>query len=210
MESEKETPKKSLWSKVKYFFRAAYFYIFNWIFLPTLDDAKSFLDLKRDNKKDLVNWIIYTVILALVPFLLSLSINLLYNGTGNIIREINNGVIPIISFNIIASGVYFLLDYVRNSKINNAETLRKKILGISIALIFINVMLYTIITGGRKLDSTQNLIVLYCSIGVFIFSVASGVKMFLLQKKFIDSPTDEMNEISNNYASMLDNYDPQS
>lgn len=122
----------------------------------------------------------------------------------SIIRLLNNGSLPLISYSIILSTIIFLLDKTDP----NHEGLRKKLLGISVLLLFISISLYTMLTSLSMLISLEGHWFLWLvSVTLFSFTINVSKFMILLQKKVVDSYNDTINNAREKISGVDDNFE---
>jgi len=135
----------------------------------------------------------------LLPLIIAIGISLLLFHTKDenidksiscdyIIKISNNGSLPLICYSLILSSIIFLLDKTEPSQ----ESLRKKVLAISVLLLFISISLYTLLTAQSDSISDNGHILLFgMSILLFWFTIIISKCMILLQKKIVEGGFDK-------------------
>jgi hypothetical protein len=158
----------------------------NWYLFLNDEQENHLSTLKTENNIPFITWILFSIILPLAPFLISILINFLLIGFCDWGKILNNGSLPIISYGFITAGIVYIME-----KINNDNPvvfqLRERIMPIAVLLLFINSSIFILQTSVKEtLNGTQHLIVLLTSAIVFYFSLRVSQNMFFLQRKIAD------------------------
>ena len=166
------------------FIRKIWFGLFNFPFLYSISEFNVLFWLSSHHRKKTVQWFLISVLLNLVPFLVSILIAYL-TDPDNLLCFINNGSLPIIAFGIVATNLVYLIENISTER-ETYSNLKNSTLIFSVILIFPAAILYVFQSNLLEHFTPVHLkISLWVSIFIFIMSVVMGKKMFLLQNKLV-------------------------
>lgn len=161
-----------------------------WFLLLNNDQKDKILKLGEDNKVEYKTWFIFSIVLPLAPFIISILISFLLVGNFKWGLIINNGSLPIISYGFITSGIVYLMERINNKELIHYQ-LRERIMSFSVLFLFLNSAIFIFETTNKELLTTiQHQIILVFSLLVFYYSLQTSKVMFLLQKKVLDKTYD--------------------
>jgi hypothetical protein len=173
------------------------FWIFNWIFVPSPEQVDRLEDLTRNNLSKSQKWFFISVILNVAPFILA-GVLEAYLHSDNLKCFLNNGTLPILSFGIISTNFFYLLENIPGNLTDDKElyeNMKLKITVLSIICLFIATTMYILQSNFiGNFGNNHYWPSIIFSIVVLIYSVSCAKKMFLLQNIFL---TDYAKTISN-------------
>lgn len=138
-------------------------------------------------------WFTLSVLVNILPVIVAFLFNIAQNNVGDWIFFANSGAVSLVGYNIVISAIFYLLDA---TKVPH-ENLKKKLLGIGILMLFLNISLFTF-----QATNTWNLncIVLYVTFGLsllfLILTIASSRYMVVLQKEIIGERKDHLQSVN--------------
>ncbi len=146
-------------------------------------EERNFLEFYSKRGKDTLSvWYIFALAGNILPVIIAFGINALINGTCNWLKYINNGAIPLVSYGIIISGIYYLIESTKPDH----EFLKKKVLGIAIILLFISISLFTFLSlTNIPLSRCKLELMLALSIIFGLFAAEISSIMVLMQKSIV-------------------------
>jgi uncharacterized membrane protein YadS len=167
----------------------------NWLFFFTSAERDELNRYKEVARGSLTVWFIFSILGSLLPVIIAFITNLLINNPCNWLQYINNGAIPIVSYSIIVSAIFYLLDSTQPA----LEVIRKKVLGISIILLFVNISLLTLLTVNQNtLGVIRTMIIFIATILFLCLSIYAGRTMVMLQKSIINNFRDTVDKTRKN------------
>lgn len=176
------------------------FWLWNWIFIPSNEQKNLITGLRDNNHHQSQTWFFMTVILNLGPFLVAVILERIIHPD-NILCFLNNGSLPILSFGIIATNFFYLMQNMPDNTYEDIkiyENIKMKIYVIGSILMFLSGILYILqsnfISSFYPHFYIPSIIV---SVIAFIYSISSGRKMFLLQNKFLSDFAEELKSTKN-------------
>jgi hypothetical protein len=173
------------------------FWIFNWIFVPSSEQVDRLENLKRNNLSKSQKWFFISVVLNVAPFILAGCLEA-YLHSDNLKCFLNNGTLPILSFGIISTNFFYLLENIPDNLSDDKElyeNMKLKITVLGIICLFIATTMYIFQSNFLvNFGNSHYWPSIVFSIVVLIYSVSCAKKMFLLQNGFL---TDYAVAISN-------------
>ncbi|TDB60407.1 hypothetical protein [Arundinibacter roseus] len=179
------------------FLKSIYFWAFNWVFTPTTEQ-KNILDILRiNNASKAQKWFYVSVILNLVPFILA-SLLEAYLHNDNLNCFLNNGTLPILSFGIIATNFFYLMENIPDNLKEGKElyeNMKLKVSVVGIVILFTTTIMYIFQSNFiNNYKPEHYLVSFFVSLILFFYSISCAKKMFLLQNSMLE---DYANAISN-------------
>ncbi|MER0441598.1 hypothetical protein [Emticicia sp. W12TSBA100-4] len=165
-----------------------YFWIWNWIFVPSEKQKNLIYSLQQNNSSQSQKWFFIVVVLNLFPFIIASIIERILHSD-NFLCFLNNGSIPILSFGILATNFFYLIENVPENDPEYREiyeNMKLKVTVVTIILLFISTILYIFQSNfiNYFLPQYYTLSIVISTV-ILIYSVSGGRKMFLLQNKFL-------------------------
>jgi len=174
----------------------------NWVFFLTKKQKRKLNTIRANNIEDYKTWSVYAVLLPLAAYLFAFLVNVLFMANHfhcwsftdlwkEIFTTLNNGSLPIIGFGIVSSSISYLMEVIDEgnpSQKTNLAYLRRKIMSISVLILFLTSALYILQSINRNyiaISEQQETVVFIVTIIILILAISSGRKMFLLQKNTI-------------------------
>lgn len=164
------------------------FWVFNWIFFPSPEQVDRLENLKRNNSSKSQKWFFISVVLNIAPFFLAGGLEA-YLHSDNLKYFLNNGTLPILSFGIISTNFFYLLENIPENSTGDRElyeNIKLKITVLGIICLFIATILY--VFQSNFIDNFENNhywpSIVFSSI-ILIYSISCAKKMFLLQNGFL-------------------------
>ncbi|MEA5459851.1 hypothetical protein VB796_12420 [Arcicella sp. LKC2W] len=183
---------------MKNLLKVIYFWIFNWVFVPSSKQITVLNGLRENNESKSQKWFFIAVILNLAPFLLA-SLLEWYLHIDNFKCFLNNGSLPILSFGIIATNFFYLIENIPENSNQDKElyqNMKLKVSVVAIISLFISTILYVFQSNFILLFLPEHYnISIYISLIVFCYAVSCGRKMFLLQNSFLIDYAASVNDI---------------
>jgi hypothetical protein len=157
------------------------------------DLQKTLRHLQKNNTQQYKTWIIFSVIIPLATYIISIAVNVLISGLTDWEKVVNNGSLTIISLGLLTSGVPYLLEKLDKDD-ENIDIIRGRAMAIAMVLIFLSSAWSIFQTTSLALFSIcpfikniQNLVTLVVGVLIFLYSAHVSLNMFLLQKKAIEN-----------------------
>ena len=161
-----------------------------WFLFLNAEQENYLVSLRRENKVSFITWILFSIILPLAPYIISVLINFLLTGFCNWGKIINNGSLPIISYGFITAGIVYIMEKIKNDNLIIFQ-LRERIMPVAVLLLFLNSSIFILETSVKDtLNTIQHAIVLVVSLFIFYFSLRVSQNMFFLQRKISDKQFD--------------------
>ncbi|SKB62653.1 hypothetical protein SAMN05660226_02323 [Parapedobacter luteus] len=151
-------------------------------------------------KEEISLFKIYSFWGSILPIFIAIGMSILLENSRRIdilyiLRLLNNGSLPLVLYSISISVFMFLLDKTNPKYLN----LRKKILGLSILLLFLNASLYTFLTAlGQQLHLCGQIFILVFTILIGVNVWNTTKTMILLKKRVVKSYFKSFNNIREN------------
>lgn len=164
--------------------------LFSYILLTKRERSKLEEIYNKESEKckdSLSVWFTFAVIGNLLPVIVAFALNLVINDDSRWLEYLNNGTISLVGYNIVISAIFYLLDTTKPSH----ESLKKKVLGIGIIMLFLNISMFTFQATALSFMTCMVLgLSFLISLFLLSFTTASGRYMVILQKEIVGAPKD--------------------
>ena len=193
------------------------------MFFLTKKQRRKLNKIRANNIEDYKTWSVYVIVLPLAAFIFAFGLNMLFllnHGNGISLSEeiehvfiiINNGSLPIIGFGIVSSSITYLMEVIdegKKSQTANLAYIRRKIMSISVLVLFLTSALYILQSISRDFfpsSIVQDIIIFVTTLVILILAISTGRKMFLLQKLTIENDyAVSIHKSTNSFSQGLEN-----
>ncbi|MBO0360880.1 hypothetical protein J0X19_23170 [Hymenobacter sp. BT186] len=174
------------------------FWVWNWLFFPDQDQVKVIDGLKSRHRSKSKKWFLTSVVINIFPFILAAIVEAIINNS-NILCFLNNGSLPILCMSIVATNLFYLQENIpsdlKPEEVDSYDTLKSTILTIGFIILITSTILYIFQSNFLSNFNYSHLwISLIISTLTLGYSISCGKKMFLLQKSYILSYREKLDQ----------------